>query len=237
MVEIKAKASLLLSAGDYYLNIVKTEPNAVFSINATGPVNIYVVSDLEFDNNVQVKLTGGASDQVLFASLQKRKIDMGVNVTIYGTLINPNAEVHFSSNCKIKGAVFAESITLDPKVKFYHHTSPGTFAKESEVEEAEVASGQSPVTSYQLAQNYPNPFNPSTTIQFSVPEAGVVQLSVYNITGQEVRTLVSGQMNAGRHMINWDGKDNTGQVMPSGVYLYKLRVNGFAQTRKMTFMK
>jgi hypothetical protein len=236
-VEVKTKAMLLMSAGDYYMKTLDTESNAILSINAAGPVNIYIVSDLEFDNNVQVKLTGGTSDNVLFASLQKHKIDMGVNVTIYGTLINPNAEVHFSNNCKIKGAVFAESITLDPKVKFYHHTSPGTFPKESEDSESEATSNQQQVTRYQLAQNYPNPFNPSTTIQFSVPEAGVVQLSVYNINGQEVRALVSGQMNAGRHMINWDGKDNTGQAMPSGVYLYRLRVNGFVQTRKMTFMK
>jgi hypothetical protein len=237
-VEVKTKAMLLLSAGDYYMKTLDTDENAILSINASaGPVNIYVVSDLEFDNNVQVKLTGGTSDNVLFASLQKHKIDMGVNVTIYGTLINPNAEVHFSNNCKIKGAVFAESITLDPKVKFYHHTSLGTFPKESEAKDPEVAVGQSPATSYQLAQNYPNPFNPSTTIQFSVLEAGVVQLSVYNINGQEVRRLVYGQMNAGRHTVNWDGKDNTGQVMPSGVYLYKLRVNGFMQTRKMTLMK
>jgi len=90
---------------------------------------------------------------------------------------------------------------------------------------------------YALEQNYPNPFNPSTSIAFSVKEAGVVQLSIYNLHGQEVRTLINGQMNTGFHSVNWDGKDERGQIVPSGVYLYKLRVNGFAQTRKMTFMK
>ncbi|MGH7456375.1 MAG: FlgD immunoglobulin-like domain containing protein, partial [bacterium] len=90
---------------------------------------------------------------------------------------------------------------------------------------------------FALAQNYPNPFNPSTKIQFSVLEAGVVQLSVYNLQGQEVRTLVFGQMNPGRHTITWNGRDNSGKIVPSGIYLYKLRVNGFEQTRKMTFMK
>jgi hypothetical protein len=90
---------------------------------------------------------------------------------------------------------------------------------------------------YALAQNYPNPFNPSTSIAFSIKEAGVVQLSIYNLHGQEVRTLINGQMNTGFHSVNWDGKDERGQIVPSGVYLYKLRVNGFAQTRKMTFMK
>ncbi len=102
-------------------------------------------------------------------------------------------------------------------------------------------------TRFNLEPNYPNPFsseaksrsagNPFTSIAFSVKEAGVVQLSIYNLHGQEVRTLVNKQMNAGFHAVNWDGKDDRGQIMPSGVYLYKLRVNGFAQTRKMTFMK
>ncbi len=90
---------------------------------------------------------------------------------------------------------------------------------------------------YALEQNYPNPFNPSTSIAFSVKEAGVVQLSIYNLHGQEVRTLINGQMNVGFHSVSWDGKDNNGQILPSGVYLYKLRVNGFTQTRKMTSMK
>jgi len=90
---------------------------------------------------------------------------------------------------------------------------------------------------YALEQNYPNPFNPSTSIAFSVKEAGVVQLTIYNLHGQEVRALINGQMNAGFHSMNWDGKDERGQIVPSGVYLYKLRVNGFAQTRKMTLMK
>jgi flagellar hook assembly protein FlgD len=68
-------------------------------------------------------------------------------------------------------------------------------------------------------------------------KAGEVELSIYNINGQEVRTLVSGQMNAGRHAIMWNGRDNAGKFVPSGIYLYKLRVNGFEQTRKMTFTK
>ncbi len=106
----------------------------------------------------------------------------------------------------------------------------------SKATQEELASEAIP-ESYALEQNYPNPFNPSTSIKFSVKEAGVVQLSIYNLHGQEVRTLVNGQINAGFHSVNWDGKDARGQLVPSGVYLYKLRVNGFSQTRKMIFMK
>lgn len=68
-------------------------------------------------------------------------------------------------------------------------------------------------------------------------ETGAVQLLICNLQGHEVRTRVSGQMNSGRHTVNWYGSDNTGDVMPSGVYLYKLHVHGFEETRKMTLMK
>jgi hypothetical protein len=134
--------------------------------------------------------------------------------------------------------VAAETISLDAKVQFSFH-SPGVLTKavEDDGDEA-VSSDHLTVTSdYQLEQNYPNPFNPSTKIRFCVLEAGVVQLSIYNLQGQLVRTLVSGHVNAGRHTLTWNGRDNAGKLVPSGVYLYKLQVNGFEETRKMTFMK
>ena len=90
---------------------------------------------------------------------------------------------------------------------------------------------------YSLEQNYPNPFNPSTVIKFGMVQAGLVKLSVYNLQGQEVHVLIFGQMNPGHYEITWDGKDNAGKLVSSGAYLYKLRVNDFEQTRRMTFVK
>ena len=92
-------------------------------------------------------------------------------------------------------------------------------------------------TTFALKQNYPNPFNPETRISFALPEAGEVELSIYNLQGQIVRKLISQQVNAGHHEVIWNGKDEAGQILPSGVYLHKLKVNGFEETRKMTFMK
>jgi hypothetical protein len=240
-VKVSEKAVLALKAGDYFMKILDTDPSAIITCNVSnGPINIHVVEDLDFDTKVKVKIIGtdAATEKVTFITLQDPKVDVGKLATIQGTLIAQNAQVHFSNNCKFKGSVCAdEGIALDACVKFDFH-SPGVLTKfaDEEIDE-EVISEQPPVTSYQLEQNYPNPFNPSTKIQFSVLEAGVVQLSIYNLQGQEVRRLVSGQMNAGRHAITWNGRDNAGKVVPSGVYLYKLRVNGFEETRKMTFMK
>jgi endonuclease/exonuclease/phosphatase family metal-dependent hydrolase len=237
-VQVGEKATLLLSAGDYFMRVLDTDPAAILSINvADGPVNVHVTKDLCFDERVKVKITGAgaATDKVTFITLQDPKVDVGKRATIQGTLIAQNSQVHFSNGCKVKGAVCADDgISVDAGVTFNFH-SPGVLAKFAD-EESEAGESEA-VTSYQLEQNYPNPFNPSTQIKFSVLEAGVVHLSVYNLQGQLVRTLVSGEMNPGHHAITWNGRDDGGRLAPSGVYLYKLRVNGFEKTRKMTLMK
>ncbi|MCH8327580.1 MAG: T9SS type A sorting domain-containing protein, partial [Candidatus Marinimicrobia bacterium] len=93
-------------------------------------------------------------------------------------------------------------------------------------------------TEYVLSQNYPNPFNPSTTINFSLPESGQVKLAVYNLLGQEVRQLVSGDLGAGNYRAIWSGMDNTGRKVSSGLYFYRLVVdNRVIDTRKMAFLK
>lgn len=90
---------------------------------------------------------------------------------------------------------------------------------------------------FELHQNYPNPFNPTTQISFTIPKALQVSLKIYNIRGQEVRTLVSEMRNAGTHTVQWNGLDNRGVKVASGVYIYTLRAGEFVQTKKMTLMK
>ncbi len=90
---------------------------------------------------------------------------------------------------------------------------------------------------YQLEQNYPNPFNPSTAIRFSLPEAAQVKLTVYDINGREVRSLVSGSLTAGEHNIQWDAVNNNGAKVASGIYIYRLQAGSFTQTRKMTLLR
>ncbi len=88
-------------------------------------------------------------------------------------------------------------------------------------------------TVYALYQNYPNPFNPATTIRFDLPEHANVQLTVYNTTGQIVRTLVAGELPAGSHRIQWDGRNDGGRTVGSGLYVYRLNANDFVSTHKM----
>ncbi|MBN2289222.1 MAG: T9SS type A sorting domain-containing protein [Candidatus Glassbacteria bacterium] len=92
---------------------------------------------------------------------------------------------------------------------------------------------------FALGQNYPNPFNPSTTIAFDIPEGkeAFVRLNVYNIRGQLVRTLASETMDEGSYKIEWDGKDNNGRFVASGVYFYRIQAGEFSKTRKMVILK
>lgn len=90
---------------------------------------------------------------------------------------------------------------------------------------------------YALWQNYPNPFNPATEIAFDLPRAGHVLLQVYNINGRLVATLVNGSMTAGRHTIEWAGRDASGREVTSGVYFYRLETSTASLTRKMLLLR
>jgi hypothetical protein len=85
---------------------------------------------------------------------------------------------------------------------------------------------------YSLSQNYPNPYNPSTTIEYSIPENDFVNIKVYDVLGKEIRTLVSGQKNAGTYKISFDASN-----LSSGMYYYKITTNNFTDTKKMILIR
>ena len=90
---------------------------------------------------------------------------------------------------------------------------------------------------YALSQNYPNPFNPTTTIDYSVPRRSRVNLTIFNILGQTVTTLVDREEAAGKYSVSWDGLDRNGRPAASGVYLYRLKVDDFSESKKMILLK
>jgi hypothetical protein len=101
-----------------------------------------------------------------------------------------------------------------------------------------VGSETPELTKNKLDQNIPNPFNPTTTIKYEVKESGLVSLRIYNVAGQLVKTLVDGHRNSGQlYEASWNGLNNSGQSVSSGVYFYKLVSTNFTQTKKMVLLK
>ncbi|RMD94154.1 MAG: T9SS C-terminal target domain-containing protein [Calditrichaeota bacterium] len=90
---------------------------------------------------------------------------------------------------------------------------------------------------YALHQNYPNPFNPSTNIVYELPVGARVKLEIYNILGQKIKTLVDRDMPLGVHQIAWDGTDDHGRRVSSGIYVYVLKAGTFKESKRMLLLK
>jgi hypothetical protein len=103
--------------------------------------------------------------------------------------------------------------------------------------EQEPEPAVAPASHYRLDKNSPNPFNPVTRIDFELPETAFTKLTVYDLLGREVRKLVNGHMEPGSHHVTWDGRNDTGKILPNGVYICVLKANNFQATRKMILLK
>ncbi len=101
---------------------------------------------------------------------------------------------------------------------------------------AEIPTSNLPIE-YSLTQNYPNPFNLSTRFEFSMPRASDVVIKVYDITGREIVTLADNHYSAGNYMVDWNGEDNFGNIVASGIYLYRIKAGDFVESKKMILLK
>ena len=88
-----------------------------------------------------------------------------------------------------------------------------------------------------LQQNYPNPFNPETRIDYQIFSSGYTTLTIFNIRGENVKTIFKGTTSIGNYSIFWDGTDDSGKLLPSGHYFYQLKNNEIIDTKKMVFLK
>jgi hypothetical protein len=131
------------------------------------------------------------------------------------------------------------------RVVFYAYNDQDVFAGTAEVlvyDPNTVVDVQDPVgldlpTSFAITQNYPNPFNPMTTIEYSVPSRTDVTIEIFNVLGQKVRSLVRGSKSAGSYRIEWNGNDDSGKPVSTGVYLYRFQAGDMVYTKKMLLIK
>jgi hypothetical protein len=123
----------------------------------------------------------------------------------------------------------------DASVFIPRHNLPFCYIS-TEVREIPDAGDNRP-SEFSLSQNYPNPFNPVTNVEFSVSRTAHVKLDIFNIVGQKVRTLVDEEMEAGKYVVDWDGKDENGHWVSSGIYFYRMQANDFSDMKKMLLVK
>ena len=88
-----------------------------------------------------------------------------------------------------------------------------------------------------LAQNYPNPFNPSTTIEYDLPKASHIQLTIYDMLGRHIKQLVNAQRPAGRYSISWDGTEESGRPVAAGLYFCRMEADGYSDVVKMALVR
>lgn len=148
--------------------------------------------------------------------------------------------VHFDDTSAISGT-YAATLTFQTRDQ---QGTPGaidlanvTFALTARVASTSGVAETTPPTVTRLLGNYPNPFNPTTTIAFNLATGVDVHLAVYDVSGRLVRGLVHGDVAAGRYAILWDGTDDAGRVVGSGVYFYRLEAGELRETRTMVMTK
>ncbi len=158
------------------------------------------------------------------------------------TVTIPRTSYTFPTNAKLRFMCDAsndqDDVYIDEIEWRGYVTAPLVIDEDTEwIGEGELAREAPLPESFELSQNYPNPFNPTTTIKYFLPEVANVELTIVNIMGQTVRTLVSTLQAPGEHAVTWDGRDQSGVPVSSGIYLYRMNAGDFTQTRKMVLMK
>jgi hypothetical protein len=145
------------------------------------------------------------------------------------------------------GFVAGKGTTTEPQVYSYkdNDVSSGTYTyrlKQIDYDGSfyysnEVQVNVNAPVQFSLSQNYPNPFNPTTVIQYQVPKTSDVIIKIYDLLGQEIKTLFTGQVQQGTYKVEWNGLNNEGIHMSSGTYIYRITTGEFTQSMKMILMK
>jgi hypothetical protein len=185
-----------------------------------------------------------------YAPLAGTNSEMLMNFSSWDTLCAPNVDGTFQDNACGQQLYTAPgttgekvTVTFGIKTGVWSDAEPYFFDIAVDqvslvpVNNTAVPSTPARPENFNLYPNFPNPFNPSTTIRFSLPQTTAAQLSIINIAGDKVRSLFHGTLNEGTFSFNWDGKDQQGDLLPSGIYLYRLEAGQYSETRRMIFLK
>ncbi|HPS38772.1 MAG TPA: C25 family cysteine peptidase [Candidatus Cloacimonadota bacterium] len=195
------------------------------------PLNTTVSSDFAVRNLGNINMSGMIS------------VPAGFNLSSDGINLSPNYTYSLTANASqvftLSYAVGATPVNIEDSITISSNdpTNPAIQISVTlnTAVDADDPTGVPLVT--KLDGNYPNPFNPETAISYSIKEAGPVRINIYNLKGQLVKTLVNTDQPAGNHRVVWNGSDNNGRGVASGIYLYRMETQSYNKTLKMMLMK
>ena len=212
---------------------VSDTSDSLFSIFAAPQLSVSMPNGgetWEIGTNTEISWTSNYTSGILTISLSRdngahwETIAEEIHVDQY--TINYDVSGPPADSCLIKIIDVVNGVSDVSDAVFTIKYPTGVISKANKIPDA-----------FGLKQNYPNPFNPETKIMFQLPATSQVQISIFNLKGELVRTLVDGTQPAGIFEILWDGRDQSGRVSPSGIYFYKMVAGDFQQVKRMVFMK
>ncbi len=215
--------------------------------NSTSGVNIYVMpmpSSLAGYTSINGTVTSGSSSEGVSGALVYA-FNANGNLAGYGITgrdgaytITGIAPGTYTVSTDVVGftSTSAETATPTYDVSGTPVSSTSNLTVSPDVPLAVHETVLQPVN-YTLDQNYPNPFNPTTQIAFSIPQSMHVTVTIFNILGQQIATLVDGNLSAGSHLVTWNARNGNGEMLPTGVYFYRLSTPSFTAVKKMLLLK
>ncbi len=219
----------------YLLNGL-VEGSEVLVIDASQPGNLQLADTISIDP----VLPGGSSVPINTMNAQGDRLLLGLKdgVKVYDTA-DPYNVVEIAQ--RHSGFNIEATAWNDPQLFIVEQGDIEFGAGYYSFDQVVGIDDEKPVSNlpqqFQLMQNYPNPFNPETTIRYHLPEAIPVKLSIYNMLGQKIKTLVDAKQTAGEYRIRWNGRDESGREVASGIYLYRLKAGDFVSTKKMLLLQ
>lgn len=221
-----------------YIDLISSysDSKLLFQIDYSGIVR-GIQFELKYDNDLielDTPMLSNFDENVIISSSNMKNNSLKVvSANLQGGAINGEEKTYINIPVNFKGDFYeSSSITLENVKLVGLDGSLVDIITRVNSSDIKVVPNK-----YALQQNYPNPFNPTTEIRFDIPETGLVNLSVYNMLGQRVKTLKSGIVEAGYYSIIWDGTNDVGSQLASGMYFYSIQLANFQSTKKMLFLK
>ena len=223
--------------GDIAVNPTN-EANVYITFSGYGSPHVFKSSDYGSTwIDISQSLPDIPTNAIVIAPQFPNHIYIGTDIGVHVSVDSGNSWYDFSDG--LPDALIVMDLSISPLNRKLRIASHGNGAYERSLLGAVTQIAETGIisTGFELKQNYPNPFNPSTRIEYTLHHAAWAELSVFNVRGQKIKTLISARQSAGTKTVTWDGTDFRGQPVAAGTYFYRLKAGSLVQAKKMSLIR